>query len=175
MSTFEIVSSILSSITILALFLAIRQIKINRQQLYLATISKCIQDFRSLEGLSKGTSDKQVLWRYLDLVSEELFYFQHDYLPKVVSAEWIDGMIDFMPVMNRDGQVLNSDNCVAYLASHHKELLSGFPKIRTAFEVEGHYDFSIIYSAERESQNQRSAMRRRLIAEILRNIGTSYN
>lgn len=45
MTLFETLSLTLSGVTSIALILAVWQIKINRKQLYLATITKCVQDF----------------------------------------------------------------------------------------------------------------------------------
>lgn len=83
----EIVNLIISSITTLAIIFAVVQIKINRKQLYLSTITKCICDFRNLGYLNQQTTDYLIINRYIDLTNEELFYIQHNYIPKDISKE----------------------------------------------------------------------------------------
>lgn len=170
MSLFELLSLILSATTVVALFLAVRQIKINRQQLYLSTITKCIQDFRSLSGFDKKTTDTKEIWKYVDLVSEELFYFQYDYIPENVSLEWIDGMIDYLPITTKSGEVLNREHCVDYLAKNGEEFLIAFPRIRSSFEVKRDYNFGLVYSKEKELIPRRVKERIRLAKEIFKNV-----
>jgi hypothetical protein len=172
-SLFELLSLAVSITTSFAVFLAVRQIKINRQQLYLATITKCIEHFRSFDKLNIDTTDEKVLWNYIDLVSEELFYFQYDYIPTDVSIEWIDGMIDYLPITDKSGSVLNRGNCIHYLADHGEEFLISFPRIRTSFEISEQYDFTLIYSKEKGNIKSRVVERNRLAKEILKNVRAS--
>ena len=170
MSLFEICSLVLSGFTVLTLFFAVRQIKINRQQLYLATITKCIQDFRMMGNIDKDTLDEAVLWKYIDLVSEEMFYFEHDYIPTNVSIEWIDGMLDYLPVSDRHGMVLNSDHCIQLLYDKIDIFFIRFPKIRKSFQIEGTYNFPVIYSSSKDKIRDRIIERARLAKEILSNV-----
>lgn len=170
MSLFEICSLTLSGFTVLTLFFAVRQIKINRQQLYLATITKCIQDFRTMGNIDKDTKDEGVLWKYIDLVSEEMFYFQHDYIPTNVSLEWIDGMLDYLPVSDQNGMVLNSDHCIELLAIKIDTFFIRFPRIRRSFQIEGTYNFQVIYSSSKEKIRDRIIERARIGREILSNV-----
>jgi hypothetical protein len=160
---------IIQTITAVAVITAVIQIYINRKQLYLSTITKCISDFRNLQGLNKDTIDKFILWKYIDLTNEELFYFKHDYLPRNVAVEWVDGIIDYIPIKNNKDEVLNKDNCIKELLEKHKEYLSGFPRIINAFSIKEQYDFDLIYNKDNSSLSDRMKERRRLIDEIIRN------
>ncbi len=170
LSLFEILSLSISLVTTLALILAVRQIRINRQQLYLSTIAKCIEDFRKLGDIDKDTTDRKLLWKYIDLVSEELFYFQYDYIPQNVSIEWIDGMFDYLPVTDLNGAVLNSNNCIKILSREIDTFFISFPRIRNSFEIKGIYNFSIIYSEDKDKIKDRIIERIKLAKEILSNV-----
>jgi hypothetical protein len=161
-------SDIVDLITAAAVIFAGIQIYINRKQLFLSTITKCISDFRRLKGLSRETVDVIILTKYIDISSEELFYFKHNYLPKIVAIEWVDGMIDFMPITS-SGIVVNKDECISELANSYKKYFDNFPRLKHALNVTGNYDFKLIYDSDYSDQDSRMRERRRLVNEILRN------
>jgi hypothetical protein len=166
----EILNTIISGLTTCAIVFAVIQININKKQLFFSTIAKCVSDYRSLGEINKLTNDPNTISKYVDLTNEELFYFQNKYIPKIIMMEWIDGMIDFMPITNSYGVIINNDACIAYLAEKRAILFKNYPRIRYAFEVKNHYDFSLIYS-EVEDQGSKSAKERlKLIKEILKNV-----
>ena len=82
------------------------------------------------------TIDRSIITRYIDLTNEELFYFQHHYIPKEISKEWIDGMIDFIPITNKSGNILNKDHVINYFTEHRIELLKNFPRIQNALKIQ---------------------------------------
>lgn len=61
-----------------------------------------VDDLAAIAKLGEGidlTADQQgVVRQYLDLCNEELFYFQNRYLPTEVEVEWLDGMLEFIPL-----------------------------------------------------------------------------
>lgn len=61
-----------------------------------------VDDLAAIAKLAEGidlTADQQgVVRQYLDLCNEELFYFQNRYLPTEVEVEWLDGMLEFIPL-----------------------------------------------------------------------------
>ncbi len=170
MTLYELLSLVVSILTLVALGLAVWQIRINRQQLYLSTITKCVQDFRSLSSINQSTTDRELIWRYVDLVSEELFYFQHDYVPRNVSLEWIDGMIDYLPITDKEGRIQNEDKCLKLLASESEAFLINFPRIRFALTVKQSYDWKKIYSSEMTMVQSRVIERMKLSREVLSNV-----
>ena len=72
---------------------------------------------------------------YIDLVNEELFYFQNGFLPRVVAEEWLDGMIDMIPIYDPYGNVLNLGYCIPII--HQRKLLDQyrFRRVRRAFTI----------------------------------------
>jgi hypothetical protein len=90
----QIIVDIANLIVAVGVLLAITQININRKQLHLATLNRCIDVFRNMSGMRSLQSSATDVHNYIDFVNEELFYIQHKYLPKVVALEWLDGMLD---------------------------------------------------------------------------------
>ena len=103
------IATIIGGIAILA---AVRSYSISRKQLNFTALESCIKRYRDqFLDLDRHAPKSQVL-RYIDLVNEELFYFEHNYLPVDVAEEWIDGMIEHLPIFDPTGKVLNPDHCI---------------------------------------------------------------
>lgn len=166
----DIISLIVSAVTAFAALFAAIQIKISRKQLFFSTITKCIADFRDLGTINKSTINEDVIHKYIDLTNEELFYFQQDYIPKDISKEWIDGMIDFLPLTNSNGIVLNHEFVIGYILENKDRLLQSFPRIKNAFEIKGNYNFILVYTSDSDKRQLRVEERNKLINEILNNI-----
>ncbi len=162
----QIVTEVITAIGVL---IAVTAYGITRKSLYLTTIEKCIEGFRNLKNLNKQPSREEIE-KYVDLVNEELFYFQHGYLPIEIADEWIDGMIDFLPIFDKKGNVLNPNNCIQDLAEKHDRYFQNYPRVVTAFTIKGNYDFKLIYSSDTKSAAKRKHQRRKLIIEILKNL-----
>jgi hypothetical protein len=162
------IAAFASIATPIGLFFLVRQIKINRQQLQLQAITRCIDEFRKLEGLGRQAEAGTTI-RYVDLVNEELFYLQHRYLPKEIGREWIDGMIDFMPITNPGGALLNSPYCLLYLEKKPDVYLQGYSRVKNAFSVNDTYNWEIVYNEDAAMQTQRAEERKRLVTEIYEN------
>ena len=167
MHTIEILNLIISAIMAFAIVFAGIQININRKQLYLSTITKCVSDFRNLGEINRQTTDSLIINRYIDLTNEELFYFQHNYIPKIIMKEWIDGMIDFIPITNKKGQILNKKYCIEFIADQRSIIFQNFPRIQNAFEINKTFNVELIYSTEEEKRIDKVKERERLIKEIL--------
>ena len=162
----QIVTEVITAIGVL---IAVTAYGITRKSLYLTTIEKCIEGFRNLKNLNKQPSQEEIE-KYIDLVNEELFYFQHGYLPIEIADEWIDGMIDFLPVFNKKWNVLNPNNCIKDLGEKHDRYFQNYPQLVTAFTIKEQYDFTLIYSSDTKSSTKRKSQRRKLIIEILKNL-----
>ena len=159
-----------SAVTAISLLFAVIQIRINRKQLNLSVIEKCNHDFRNIQELEIGTKSKSVLSSYIDLVSEELFYMQRGYLPKDISKEWLDGIIDYMPILNKETQeILNPNNSFKILNTN-TSFLNSYPRIRHTFSVSKDYDFSKIYTKENDLLIERVKERKKIITELLKNL-----
>ncbi len=155
-------------IAAIAIIFAAGQIWINRKQLFLSTIAKCIADYRSVLGLEKESVDKTAILKYLDLCNEELFYFKHRYLPLKIAYEWVDGMLNYIPITDKQTNILNPKNCLQYLMDN-PHILNQYPRILVSFEVSGKYDFELIYDTDFLNRKRRQAERKKLTLEIVHN------
>lgn len=127
----------------------------------------CIDRFHKLFPLISNDKDNSSLKQYIDLTSEELFYFQQNYIPKDVIVEWLDSIINYFPLYTKDEpDPINFDR-IPYKSIHSDALLNGYPRLNKAFLLKENYDSSIIYN--RENIEYRT-LRTKLIKEIAKNL-----
>lgn len=142
----------------------------SRKQIHFSAIEKCINDFRNLKGL-KISAKYEVVCKYIDLVNEELFYLENDYLPLDIAIEWIDGMIDYLPFIYK-GCICNPGK--TFLIINSKEelgiLLKNHPRVRKFIEIHREIDFNKIHDKE---YNIRFVERSKLLIDIISNLKIS--
>ncbi len=160
------ISTIAQVVSAGAIVFAVRQIQINRNQLYSNTIIRCLDSFQEID-ITQETDDEKQIRRYIDLIGEELFYIQKGFIPKEVALEWIDGMIEFIPLTHGNKEILNQHNCIFHLFKNRAKLLQSYPRIKTAFRVTPWYNEEIVYG---EHGNERGKLRARITTEIFDNI-----
>lgn len=168
----SLISSGVGIATLIGVFMAVDQIRINRKQLSLSTISYCLEKFGKLN--IYHDTDVATVKAYVDLVSEELFFFQYKYLPKEIAYEWIDGMLDYMPLFDSEGKLLNGDVCLLELAKSHPDLLRNYPRIKHTFTINHHFDVSLIYNHTNESRKLRMEARENLIKTMYIKLTEQY-
>ncbi|HZB10109.1 MAG TPA: hypothetical protein VE525_13465 [Rubrobacter sp.] len=76
--------------------------------------------------------------RYVDLCNEQLFYFRSGYLPREVIEEWLESMIDYLPLFDDATGEVHPD----HLGIVESELLKDYPTIRRVFAVDASYDLT---------------------------------
>ncbi len=161
-----VISTLAQVVSAGAIVFAARQIKINRNQLYSNTIIRCLDSFQEID-ITQETIDEKQIRRYIDLIGEELFYIQKGFIPEEVALEWIDGMIEFIPLTHGNKEILNKNNCIFHLFQNQAKLLQSYPRIKTAFRVTTWYNESVVYG---EHGNERGKLRAKITAEIFDNI-----
>jgi len=72
----------------------------------LQLMHRCIDNFRQWSEKSMPV----INFFYLELLNEELFYFQKDLIQKKVCIEWIEGMMDYIQFYANDGTILTQYN-----------------------------------------------------------------
>lgn len=164
----NIIINIATVATAIGVWFSYSQSRINRKQLHLNTISRCITEFRGYNLLS-ANPDKKTVSSYIDLINEELFYFKHDYLPKEVAFEWIDGMIDFVPLTNKLEEILNPQDCLLLLRENRTEFFKNYPRVKNAFTISGSYDFIVAFSQDSKKSELRGNNRKLIVEEIYEN------
>jgi len=168
------ISSFLADIaTIIALLGIVYAYFFSRKQIHFSTIEKCINDYRQLYHKYEDQYDNpKFLGQYLDLVNEELFYIEKGYLPKEVSEEWIDGMIDYLPFFNKSELVVSRKFNEFHISENVKSRLYSYPRILKFITVKEEVDFEKIFLplSDEDLIEIRSSERKKLIKLLKRNL-----
>jgi hypothetical protein len=153
-----------------AIIYAVLSYKVTQKQLNFAVLDRCISIFHERYLYISNDSDRVILKSYVDFVNEELFYFEKDYIHKDVAIEWIDGMINYMPIYNQVNKILNPNNSITKI--DELNLFKDFQRVKKAFVVKNKYNFDLIYSETTTDASylDRKNERERLAKEIYKNL-----
>ena len=167
---FELVSYIATLIGVGALIFGVYSYKLTQKQLNFSVIERCISNFNKDFSSISQDSDEAFLRKYIDFVNEELFYFEKDYIPRDVAYEWIDGMIDYMPIYSdAKKEFINPDKALKKI--NELNLLINYQRVRKAFTVKDEYKPELLYG---DSVNIAYSVRRKerddLVKEIYGNL-----
>lgn len=138
----DAIQTIVAVIGIIAIVIGVIGYFLSKNQFGFNVTVRCVEKFQKilpeLETLDKKTPHhkERILRQYIDLCEEELFYFKKRYLPREIIEEWIEGMLNYLPLYDGHGNLLN-ENCK--LRDIDKSpLLSGYPRIRDCFGYDLH-------------------------------------
>jgi hypothetical protein len=126
------------------------------------------------EGIDLTADQQGVVRQYLDLCNEELFYFQNRYLPTEVEVEWLDGMLEFIPLREAAAPIKAGKVYFTSAASVEQEggyfsslpfwsIVNSYPRLKAVFEASP----ACWNKIEQSSDGQ---MRARVIAQLRRQI-----
>lgn len=124
----------------ISLIYAAYSYKTSQKQLNFAVIISCTERFQKIMPQLKSEDNEErqrAVKAYIDLCNEELFYFKHDYLPKEIIGEWLDGMIYYLPHFKNGKNVNNSEHCLKEIDS---EIIKEYPQIREVFEIGSNFE-----------------------------------
>ena len=132
------IATALGIIGFIVLYLSHQQ---NQRQFNFTVMLSCIERYQGLLPVIRNDQeDNSRLKKYVDLTSEEFFYFQQEYIPKSVIVEWLDSIIDIFPLYyNNELRPINSDY-ISYKAIHNDLLLAAYPRLRKTFSLRNKYD-----------------------------------
>ncbi|CAD5257296.1 MULTISPECIES: hypothetical protein [unclassified Imperialibacter] len=144
----------------------------NQKQFRFTVMISCIERFQSLlPSLRSGTVDEETLIKYIDLTSEEFFYFQNRYIPRHVTVEWLDSIIGNFPIYSEtDKDRPVNYTCLRFKDVHDANMLVSYPRIQKAMTVRGTYLFPASCGNEGMDPNQKID----LIKEIGANLGIRF-
>lgn len=180
LSTYETIREYAFDVTkiigIITVIVAVYQLGLNRKKLNFDVIESCISRFKEIQLIldeAKKQNDKEkisyALDQYVQLVNEELFYMANDYIPYEVSKEWVDGMIDYMPILNKEGCIVNYEFFSSpddLLLLEILEIIKKNPRIYESFKFDG--DIKDVYSEDDILKKVKA--RKILIGAILDNL-----
>lgn len=130
----EIINTILIGLSTIAILFAAISYKLNLKQHYFTVINNSINKFQDLFITENKLNTEQKL-KYLDLVNEQLFYIENYYIPSDVATEWIDGMIDFLPVYDKNMGEIKTNPESKFGSSYENLNIMLFPRILKAFTL----------------------------------------
>ncbi|HLP95660.1 MAG TPA: hypothetical protein VK168_16570 [Saprospiraceae bacterium] len=175
----EVTANIVTILGVVAIFIGVWTHNLNIKQFNFSVLVRCITVYQDkflnklpTESTAAGKAETtKIINDYIDFVNEELFYFQQKFIPKDVALEWIDGMINVMPIYSSDGKLLNSNEKTAELI-HKENVTHTYNRIKKAFTINGQYDWDLIYSKYQTAAQfeKRDAERLRLVKEIYANL-----
>ncbi len=169
----EVLSFIATIIGGVAILFAVRDYSVSRKQLHLSVLQSCINRYRDhFSTLGPDSSCQQVI-DYLDLINEELFYFEHKYLPLPVAHEWLDGMIEFLPLFDSKGQILNAHHCLPVIVQEGLMEQYRFRRIKRIFTLTIQFEENKIYGSSTAHIDQQE--RNRVIRHMLYNIRVNWS
>ena len=107
----------------------------SQKQFKFNVMLNCIERFQDLLPLEdKNGYDSTRLRKYIDLTSEELFYFQQAYIPKNVIIEWLDSIVQNFPIYLSGNEILVNYEGLAK-EIHDMDILKRFPRLLRAFTM----------------------------------------
>ncbi|MEM7370086.1 MAG: hypothetical protein AAF587_15880 [Bacteroidota bacterium] len=164
----EIVSFFATIIAGIGILFALRDYSINRKQLNLSALESCITRFRdNFLHLNKDSKEEEVT-AYIDLINEELFYFEQRFLPRAVAMEWIDGMIDHVPLYDPYGNLLNPGISLPII--HNRKILDQyrFKRVKKAFTLKSKIDADAAFGDVAHAKKEKA--REKIVKEIISNL-----
>ena len=129
----QLISNIATIIAVIIVVFTFRTYIVNLKKLNFDVVARCVDIYRDkFINLTKDSSDEERIKRYLDLINEELFYYEQNYLPEIVALEWMDGIIDLIPIIQNDN-IINKKSCIQLI--HKNKLLYVNSRILKSFTV----------------------------------------
>ena len=168
----EFLSYIVTSLTLIGLWTTFA---LSRKQIHFSAMEKCINDFREIDKSSNSTDQNSLAKQYIELVNEEFFYLKNNYLPIEVSVEWVDGMIDYLPFIQKTGEFHKSKELNAFSDKQAtNNLLRNYPRVRKVIQLEEHIDFEKLLEMDDEKSDQVRKERDKLIFSMISNLNIGF-
>lgn len=170
----EFLSYLITSFSLIGLWITYA---LSKKQIHFSTMEKCTNDFRNVVLLKDEKTQEDLIWQYIDLVNEEFFYLEKNYLPLEVCIEWIDGMIDYLPFYNADGKFENSENFpLLNDQSFAKIVMANYPRILRVIQLKKKIDFEAIRISPLTEENRqiRFEERNKLILLMISSLKISF-
>lgn len=105
----DMISDSATVIGILILIYAYRNELLSKRALSFSVMESCIRRFQPIiSNLKEERHDPEHVEQFISITKEELFYIHRGYIEKQVAIEWIEGMITYLPVYDKNGRQINT-------------------------------------------------------------------
>lgn len=98
----EIFANLATIAGLIGIVILFRQRNANKDIRNLELMHRCLDGFKEWSSKSAPKID----FFYLELLNEELFYFQREFIEQKVAIEWIEGILDYIQVYGAKGEIL---------------------------------------------------------------------
>ncbi len=165
----DIVANIATVTGIIVIIVGLFSYIIEKKNLNFTAVQHCIKVYKE-NYQNIGVNDIDKIKQYTSFINEELFYFEKKYLPYSIADEWLDGLIDFVPVFNSSGTFVNEMKALPNVV--HEVMDGKMPsRIRRIFTIRGDYNVQLIYSRNHNDSKAKTIARKGLVKEIKHNLG----
>jgi hypothetical protein len=119
------------------IYIAVRSYRRSVKTLNFEIITSCNSRFYGIvDDLYESKPDPKILRQFIDLCNEEIFYFKNDYLKDDdIISEWIDGMLDFLPVI-LNGTCINSNQSHVIEVIINDNMLENYSRLKKYITLE---------------------------------------
>jgi hypothetical protein len=105
----DIISELATVIGIFVLIYAYRNELLSKRALSFSVMESCIRRYQPIVAkLREEGNNPKHIEEYIAITKEELFYIHRGYIDKQVAIEWIEGMITYLPVYDKNGKQINT-------------------------------------------------------------------
>ena len=158
-------------VTVIALLGLWATYHFSKKQIHFSVMEKCINNYRDM---TKWTGLQCDFSRdYIELVNEEFFYLENNYIPIEVGIEWIDGMIDYLPFFELNKKFIESKRLELLKdKGSAKKILHDYPRVIKALQLSSDIDFDKIHLSieNKKDRKERRKERDKLIYDIMSNL-----
>ncbi len=168
----EFFSYFITSLSLIGIWIAYA---FSKKQMHFSTMEKCIRDYRDWIKVTEISADENAT-EYIDMVNEEFFYLENNYLPLEVGIEWVDGMIDFLPFYTKKNEFIKSRNLDAMEDEvWTNNLLYSYPRVFKAIKLKNKVEFEKVALGivDKENREIRKKERNKLIYLVILNLNVS--
>lgn len=163
----EVIASIITALSFLAIVITFISLRRSIKALNFEIIASCSERFAKILYRFHSDPEKEVivLRQYIDLCHEQLFYYREGYIVgSSIVSEWIDGMIDFLPVYI-GGECINLENSNRIKNIHSKELLVNYSNLKSYFTIDSD---SKVYNLIKQREDLRDQIVRQELIKYVR-------
>lgn len=167
----EVLANYATVIGSFAIAFVIMEHFINKNVRNIQLMQRCIDQFRSWF----SSPNKKVDLPYLEILNEELFYFQNRLIQKKVAIEWIEGILDFITIFSITGKPLNNYKKQVDISTLDREGDNKSFFYRIYFFVTTNLTDDFLVPACNEDENIHHFKKRQLAKELYKHIKRHKN
>ena len=141
-------------------------ISLNRKKFNFEVMLSCIDRFNAISEKMTSRKNSGSFSAYISLVNEELFYFSQNYIPRQVAKEWVDGMIDTLPIRDKKTNEIINEGKSHFNYKGHEDIYENHPRIAHCFV----WDAQRIEDIYSDNIDKKRKAREKLIKSILKKV-----